>query len=130
MNAFICSQFSYCPLIWMSHSRTIHSIINNIRERALRIVYKDNISSFVLLLETSGSVSIHHRNLQAVAIEIYKALNNLSYPLMSVLFKLKETTYNLRNVRVLVPTNKKRLITVLIAYPIWLQNFGTKSQKK
>ena len=34
MNAFIRSQFSYCPLIWMCHSRTIHSIINNIhRER-------------------------------------------------------------------------------------------------
>ena len=82
----------------MSHSRTIHSIIINIHGRALRIVHKDNISSFVLLLETSGSVSIRHRNLQAVAIDIYKALNNLSSPLMSALFKLKETTYNLRNV--------------------------------
>ena len=42
MNAFINPQFSYCPLIWMCHSRTTHSIINNIHERALRIVYKDN----------------------------------------------------------------------------------------
>ena len=71
MNAFIRSQFSYCPLIWLCHSRTIHSIINNIHERALRIVYRDNISSFALLLEKSGSVSIHHRNLQALAIDIY-----------------------------------------------------------
>ena len=88
-----------------------YSIINNIHEGALRIVYKDNISSFALLLEKSGSVSIHHRNLQALAIDIYKGLNNLSSPLMSVLFKLKETTYNLRNVRALVSTNTK---TVLI----------------
>ena len=92
----------------MCHSRTIHSIINNIHERALRIVYKDNISSFALLLEKSGSVSIHHRNLQALAIEIYKVLNNLSSPLMSVLFKLKETKYNLRNGSALVSTNKKK----------------------
>ena len=107
MNAFIRSQFSYCPLTWMCHGRAIHSIISNIHERALRIVYKDNISSFALLLEKSGSVSIHHRNLQALAIDIYKVLNNLSSPLMSVLFKLKETKYNLRNGSALVPTNKK-----------------------
>ena len=89
----------------MCHSRTIHSILNNIHERALRIVYEDNISSFALLLEKSESVSIHNRNLQALAIEIYKALNNLSSPLKSILFELKETTYNLRNVRTLVSTN-------------------------
>ena len=130
MNAFVHSQFSYCLLIWMCHSRTIHPIINNIHERSLRIVYKDTISSFALLLEKSGSVSIHHRNLQALAIEIYKALNNLSSPLMFVLFKLKETTYNIRNVRALVSNKKSRLITVLIAYPIWLQIFGINSQKK
>ena len=107
MNAFIHSQFSYCPLIWMCHSRIIHSLINNIHERALRIVYKDNTSSFALLLEKSGSVSIHHNNLQALAIEIYKALHNLSSPLMSELFKLKETAYNLRNGSALASTNKK-----------------------
>ena len=90
----------------MCHSRTIHSILNNIHERALRIVYLDNISSFALLLEKFESVSIHNRNLQALPIEIYKALNNLSSPLLkSILFELKETTYNLRNVRALVSTN-------------------------
>ena len=130
MNAFIRSQFSYFPLIWMCHSRTIHSIINNIHERALRIVYKGNISSFAVLLEKSGPVSIHHRNFQVLAIDIYKVLNNLSSPFMSVLFKLKETKYNLRNGSALVSTNKKRLISVLIAYPTWLQKFGIKSQKK
>ena len=51
MNAFIHSQFNYCPLLWMCHNRTIHSLINNIHERALRIVYKDDISSFTQLLE-------------------------------------------------------------------------------
>ena len=107
MNAFIHSQFNYCPLVWMCHNRTINSLINNIHERALRIVYKDNISSFTQLLEKSGSVSIHHRNLQALAIEVYKALNNLSSPLMSDLIKLKEMRYNLRNTSALVSTNTK-----------------------
>ena len=86
MNAFINSQFSYCPLIWMSHSRTINSLLNSIHERALRIVYKDNTSSFAQLLEKSGSVCIHHKNLQTLAVELSKALNHLSSPLMSDLF--------------------------------------------
>ena len=107
MNAFINSQFSYCPLIWMFHNRTTNSLINNIHERALRIVYQDNTSSFSQLLETSGSTSIHHKNLQVLATEIYKALNHLSSPLMSDLFKIKETKYNLRNKSILVSTNTK-----------------------
>ena len=97
MNAFITSQFGYCPLIWMCHNRKINRQINKIHERALRIVYMDNTSSFDELLIKSGSVSIHHRNLQQLAIEIYKALNNSSSTLMSELFKIKESKYNFRN---------------------------------
>ena len=45
MKAFITSQFSYCPLIWMLHSRALNNRINNIHGRALRQTYKDNKSS-------------------------------------------------------------------------------------
>ena len=38
MNAFIDSQFSYCPLLWMFCSRKINRKINYIHERALRLV--------------------------------------------------------------------------------------------
>ena len=41
LNAFIKSQFSYCPLIWMFLSRTLNNRINKIHEKALRLVYKD-----------------------------------------------------------------------------------------
>ena len=64
MNAFISSQFNYCPLIWMGHDRTIHKQINRIYHRALSIVYRDYTSSFETLLEKSGSVTIHQRNIQ------------------------------------------------------------------
>ena len=30
MNAFILSQFSYCPVIWMFHDRSMHNKINKI----------------------------------------------------------------------------------------------------
>ena len=35
---FIISQFNYCPIIWMCHGRGLNNKINNIHERALRIV--------------------------------------------------------------------------------------------
>ena len=62
MNAFISSQFSYCPLIWMCHSQTLNTKINKIHENALRIVFNDNNSSFDALIQKAGTVKIHHRN--------------------------------------------------------------------
>ena len=41
MKVFIMSQSSYCPLVWMCHSRTLNSKINKLHERALRLVYDD-----------------------------------------------------------------------------------------
>ena len=43
VRAFITSQFSYWPLVWMCHSRTVTNNINN--ERALRLVYNDRQST-------------------------------------------------------------------------------------
>ena len=43
MSAFILSQFSYCPEIWMFYDRSMHSKINKIHERALRIAFKDTV---------------------------------------------------------------------------------------
>ena len=97
MNAFVTTQFCYCPLLWMCHDRKSHAQLNKIHERALRIIYRDHDSSFEVLLDKSGSVTIHHRNLQHLAIEIYKALHNLSPLFMSELFTLREMKYNLRN---------------------------------
>ena len=80
MKVFVESQFGYCPLIWMFHSRGLNNKINRIHERALRITYKDKSSSFQELLEKRNSVSIHHRNIQKLAIEIYKACMGFLHP--------------------------------------------------
>ena len=62
MNAFFNSQFSYCPLIWMCHSRIINKKINRLHERCLRIIYCDKQSSFEELLEKDSSVSIREEH--------------------------------------------------------------------
>ena len=50
MYAFVVSQFSYCPLVWMFHARSVNKKINKIHERALKIAYKDSCSNFEELL--------------------------------------------------------------------------------
>ena len=99
INAFFTSQFSYCPPVWMCYSRTNNSKINRLHERCLRLVYNDKQSSFNELLEKDGSVSIHMRNIQILATEMYKLVNNLSPPIMNRVFKLNsDSRYNLRQI--------------------------------
>ena len=97
MNSFFSSQFNYCPLVWMFHSRSINNKINRLHERVLRITYNDFKSSFENLLEKDGTVSIHVKNLQKLATEMFKISKNFSVPLMSELFHQKVNNYNLRN---------------------------------
>ena len=86
MKAFIESQFSYCPLLWMFCSRRMNRKINYIHERVLRLVYNDYETSFLGLLRKDNSVSIHYRNIQKVAIEMFKVKNNLCPELLRNLF--------------------------------------------
>ena len=95
MRAFISSQFGYCSLVWFFCSRKINNRINRIQERALRIVYKGYVSTFAKLLEKDSSVSIHIRNLQILATEIFKSRNNFSPPIVQNIFRTTEPGYTL-----------------------------------
>ena len=94
----VTSQFSYCPLVWMFHSRTMNNRINTLHEKALRLVYtnKPNLS-FDDLLKEDKSVKIHQKNLQILATEIYKVKNDLGPKIMADNFHFAEKPYSLRN---------------------------------
>ena len=78
LNAFIISQFSYAPVVWMFHNRKLNNHINRIHERALRIVYQDLNLTFDELLTKDGSFKLHDRNLQRLLIEIFKVKMKLA----------------------------------------------------
>ena len=90
LKSFIESQFSHCPLVWMFCSRKMNRKINHIHERALRLVYNDYLSSFEELLKKDKSISVHHRNIRCLAIEMYKVKHDLSPPFMKEIFELYE----------------------------------------
>jgi ribonuclease P/MRP protein subunit RPP40 len=90
MSSFIESQFNYCPLIWMFQSKTLNNKINKLQERALRVVYKDRHRSFEQLLEKDKSFTIHDRNLQKLATEMYKVKHGLCPKPFLDIFTLRE----------------------------------------
>ena len=108
MNSLFTLQFNYCSLIWMCHSRTNNRNINRLLDRCLReieieteidrerVVYNDNQSSFMKLLEKYSFDTIHQQNLQILATERYKVNKELSLLLLRDIFKLRsEPTYSL-----------------------------------
>lgn len=64
MKTFVKSQFNYLALIWMLESYTLNNMSPNIS-------YSYFKSSLNTLLE-DDSFSIHDKNIQVLAIEIYK----------------------------------------------------------
>ena len=96
VKSFIESQFRYCPLIWMFHSRALNNKINRIHKRALRITYNDKSSSQGELLIKDRSVTIHNRNIRALAIKIYKVMQAISPPLLNEVFVPRQCNYELR----------------------------------
>ena len=81
--------YGYCPLVWTMHSRWLNNRIKRIHERALRIVYNDQFSSFD---ERDGSLTIHVWNLQTLATEVYKVINGIAPTIKNEIFQLKDNS--------------------------------------
>ena len=64
--------------------------MNRLHERCLWIVYNDKKSNFNELLVKDGSVSIHHQNLQKLAVEMFKVSRGLSPEIVNELFQFTE----------------------------------------
>ena len=107
VNAFFYSQFNYCQLVWMCHNRTNNNKINHIHERCLRLIYNGKKSSFKDLLQKDGSVSIHHRNLTRLAVELCKVFKGLNPVIFAEAFPARQQ-YNLRNTHILLCHLPKR----------------------
>ena len=61
----------------MNQSGALNNRINGLHKRTLSLVYNDFSSSFSELLEKDKSVTIHHRNFQILAYEMFKMKNNM-----------------------------------------------------
>ena len=108
-NSIIKPQFSYCPLVWMFCSRISNNMINKLHEKSLRIILNDYSNDFNILLENNNGICNHHRNIQALLIEVFKMKNKLAPPIMESILNKRFNTYNLRNFQEFV-TERKRTV--------------------
>ena len=81
----------------MNHNKSINQKTNNLHERALCLIYCDHSSDFQELLQRDNSVTIHQNSIQAIAIMIYKVVNNIAPTIVSELFSFSNVNYNLRS---------------------------------
>ena len=80
----------------MFHSRGLSNKVNRIHERALRITCTDKSSSYGELLTKHRSVTIHYRNIRALAVEIYKVMQGISPLFLNEVFVPRQSNHELR----------------------------------
>ena len=96
-EAYISSNFRYCPLIWMFCGKMSDNRIVKTHYKTLRAIYLTKTRSYEEVLHLSGRKKIHTQNLQILMVELYKCLSNISPPFAWDYFKQKNTPYRLRN---------------------------------
>ena len=96
-NAFILSNFNYCPLVWHLCGQTDTNKMEKIQERALRFVLNDHNSSYSDLLQRANKPSLYLSRLRKLSIEVYKIITHNGPNFLESLFESYETPYNLRN---------------------------------
>ena len=95
-NAFINSQFTYAPLIWMFAGKSSIAKICKIHFLTFQVDYNNYDKLFHDLLHFSNDTSIHQRHLRFLAIEVYKPVMNVNPELMWKNFNKNPVQYNLR----------------------------------
>ena len=97
-NFLKISQFSYCPLVWMFHSRGKNNKTNQIHERCLGMIFNDKISTFYELLKNGDSVSIYKQNLRFLVCEMFKLKRDIVPELIEeLILQNRQRSYELRN---------------------------------
>ena len=97
----------------MFTSRYLNNALNNIHERALRVIYNDHKKPFNIILTENNLKNINQKILEFLAVEIYKFRNGLSLPIMNYIFFSRQNIYNLRKFQELFTSTKNTV------------NFGT-----
>ena len=96
VEAFIFSNFNYCPLAWYFSTAKQMNKIERIQERALRFINNDYHSDYSTLLSKNEHVTMEVKRMQFLCTEIYKTLNGLNSNYMNKIFVKNCSRYSSR----------------------------------
>ncbi len=96
-NAFVVSNFIYCPLVWHMCTVSYSKKAEKIQKRALRYVLSDFNDTYCNLLQRASKSALYLSCLRILAIEIFKVLNDMLSLYMKSLFITKCIAYELRD---------------------------------
>ena len=96
VQAFVLSNFNYCPLVWYFTTANRLQKVEKIQQRALRFITDDYVSNYETLLRDTEMTTMRVRQMQNLCIEIYKTLSNLNPEYMHELFERNLHTYSTR----------------------------------
>ena len=96
-NAFINSQFSYAPLVWMFAGKTSINKICVIHHRTLQVNHNDYQKSYDELLHINKEDNIHQKHVRIQALEDFKSITHGNTEFIWSYFNENTIPYNLRN---------------------------------
>ena len=73
------------------------------------MITNDDIASFQEMFKTTNEITIHQQNINFLLVELFKFTNGFSPPIMNEVFKLRQISYNLRNIREFHTESKKTI---------------------
>ena len=121
----------------MFHSWKIEHKINKIHERAVRFIYpSDSKLTFKELLDENKIASIHQKNLQVLATEIFKAKLNISPEILKFFFFLIRDSpfqipaFNIRNYILTSQSSMKRIKTNSVYFGTEDMGLGSRQLQK
>ena len=83
----------------MFTSRYLNNAVNDIHERALRLIYNDHEKLFNTNLTENNLKTIHQKTLEFLAVKIYKFQNGLPPPIMNGILFSRQNIYNPRKIQ-------------------------------
>ena len=106
----------------MFDERSLNNKINRLHERCLRIIYNEKQSQ---RLNQDNSVTIHHKNIQSLAIELCETLDAAAPEIIKEVFKLREeSNCNLSHIQNLLFHVLIQCIMVQKPHLFYPQEFG------
>ncbi len=96
-NAFIVSNFLYCPVVWRMCSKSYTKKVEKVQERALCFIFRTFENDYKSLLNLAQRSSLYMDRLITIVTEVYTAINGMSPDFLQDLFVIKVNVHDLRD---------------------------------